>query len=228
MSAERLNASPALLALLRSKPIRDPATLRGYETGEIATQPANRRSKSQGLPFLQHGPYGTGRRYLDENNRATRHERRRMRGGDGRLPHSIRHQYTEGQRAALSVVGQEVAKSGRCELAIQRIATLAGVAIRTVQYALRRAATLGHLAIVERPQRGRKSLTNVIRIAVKEWATWLKPKRSAAQGIGCKDVHTTEIKKDRTSGNASTKPTEEAYEGEQAAKTARHRRVRRE
>jgi len=229
MSAERLDASPALLALMRSKPMPDAQTLRGWETGVTATLPARGRGRFAALPFLQSGPFGAGRRYVNENQRSARFERRRMRGGDGRLPHSIRHKYTEGQRAALSVIGQAVARSGRCELAIERIAVLAGVAIRTVQYAIRRAATLGHLAVVERPQRGRRSLTNVLRVAVKEWAAWLKPKHAADQNIGCKGVHATEIKTDRTRGKISARETEGAWERERAADAVppdRHGQVR--
>lgn len=223
MSAERLDASPALLALMRSKPVTDAQTVRGWETGSIQSKPANPFPTGTGFrsgasPFLSIGPYGAGRRYLSENQRATRYERRRMRGGDGRLPHSIRGHYTEGHRAVLSVIGAEFARSGRCELSIERIAVLAGVSIRTVQYAIRRAKLLGHLAIVERPQRRRKSLTNIIRIAVSEWIAWLKPKR--AQVTGCKGLHTTEIKEVRTSGKVSEQGTERAFEREQAAGAA--------
>lgn len=136
--------------------------------------------------------YGAGRRLRTEGQRATAYQQRRKRGGDGRLPYNMRAQYTEGQRAVLSVIGEEVAKSGQCSYPVEKLAALAGVGVRTVQYAISRAKTLGHLAITYRPQRGRRSLSNIVRVAAADWMTWLKPKLKKPKDIGCKAVHTEE------------------------------------
>jgi hypothetical protein len=77
-------------------------------------------------------------------------------------------------------VATEIKASGACEKSIKEIADIAGVCRTTVQNTLHEARRLGHLRIQERPQRGRKSLTNVIEILSKEWLSWIKrgPRRS--------------------------------------------------
>lgn len=140
------------------------------------------------------GAYGSLRRMRTEGQRASAHATRRKRGGDGRLPHDMRCEYTEGQRAVLSVIGEQVAKSGTCSFPMERLAAVAGVGVRTVQYAIRRAQTLGHLAVTYRPRRGKPSLTNIVRVVAKKWLSWLRPKAQEAKNIGCKKVHTMENK----------------------------------
>jgi hypothetical protein len=114
-----------------------------------------------------------------------------MMGGAGRMPHSIRHHYTEGERAVLAVIACEVKRHGQCELPVGRIAAIAGVSDRTVQYALKTASSLelGHIAIERRPRPGKKNLTNVVRIVAREWIAWLRYEPAGSADIGCKTVH---------------------------------------
>jgi len=117
--------------------------------------------------------------------------RRRQLGGSGALPDPLRQSYTEGQRAVLCVIAGEVKKSGRCDLPIDKIGALAGVGRTTVQTTLHEARRLGHLRIQERPQRGRKSLTNVVEILSKEWLAWIKrgPHRSVSDRVQSTNGH---------------------------------------
>jgi hypothetical protein len=97
-------------------------------------------------------------------DRVVSRERRRALGGSGALPDGLRRQYTEGQRAVLTIIAGEVKHHGICDLPIDKIAALAGVCRTTVQTTLHEARRLGHLKITERPVRGSKSLTNLIEI----------------------------------------------------------------
>jgi hypothetical protein len=106
-------------------------------------------------------------------DRAASRARRRMLGGSSSLPDTLRHHYTEGMRAVLTVIAGEVKRQGRCCLPIDQVAALAGVCRTTVQSTLHEARRLGHLTITKRPRPGQKSLTNVVEIASPEWRVWL-------------------------------------------------------
>lgn len=119
-------------------------------------------------------------------DRQARLERRRDLGGAGNMPSAIRRSFTEGQRAALTIIAGEVKRHGQCELSIDEIADRAGCRRTTVQNAVHEARRLGLITVIERPQRGRKSLTNVVRIVSKEWVTWLKRGPIAHRQTGSK------------------------------------------
>jgi hypothetical protein len=121
-------------------------------------------------------------------DRKASRERRRMLGGSAVLPPNLRPHYTEGQRAVLCIVAGEVKHHGICDLPIDKIAALAGVCRTTVQTTLHEARRLFHLRITERPQWGRKSLTNVVEIISPEWLTWTKRGPTAHRPIGSNSV----------------------------------------
>lgn len=100
------------------------------------------------------------------------------------LPPQLRCAYTEGQRAVLTIVAGEIKHHGVCDLPIDKIAALAGVCRTTVQTTLHEGRRLFHIKVTERPQWGRKSLTNVIKIASPEWLIWLKRGPTAHRPIG--------------------------------------------
>ncbi|PWB90683.1 hypothetical protein C5688_09160 [Methylocystis sp. MitZ-2018] len=108
------------------------------------------------------------------HDRQASRDRRRTLGGSAVMPPNLRCHYTEGQRAVLCIIAGEVKHSGNCDLPIDKIAALAGVCRSTVQNALHEARRLGHIKITERPQPGRKNLTNVVHIVSAEWLTWIK------------------------------------------------------
>jgi hypothetical protein len=122
-------------------------------------------------------------RQRSPDREASRHRRRRL-GGSSALPDSLRHHYTEGQRAVLCVVAGEVKRHGICDWPIDKIGAVAGVCRTTVQTALHEARRLGHLKITERPQRGRKNLPNIIEIVSPKWREWMRRAPSAARMIG--------------------------------------------
>lgn len=159
------------------------------ENGTYPTRgPSRLPFKTVRLPGL--GPFGEGARRQRSRDRAASRRRKRMMGGSGRMPHSIRHHYTEGERAVLSVVACEVKRHGLCDLPVGKIAAIAGVCERTVQYALKAASSLelAHVMIERRPRPGKKNLTNVIRIVSREWLAWLRYEPDQPAGIGCKTV----------------------------------------
>lgn len=111
-------------------------------------------------------------------------ERRRKWASSGRLPPQIAAVFTLAEQAALSVVGAEVAKRGRCELCHEAVAAIAGVSRSTVRAALRRARSLGFLSTEERRLTPWRSLTNVVRIISAEWKSWSQRERRAIGSEG--------------------------------------------
>ncbi len=118
----------------------------------------------------------------DESRRKSR-DRRRMLGGSSALPPNLRCLFTQGEQAVLTVVANEVIRHGRCDMCIDEIGARAGVGRTTVQNAVHEACRNGLIKKVERPQRGRKSLTNVIEIISKQWLVWLgnRPSRRGSK-----------------------------------------------
>jgi len=119
-------------------------------------------------------------------DRQASRERRRMLGGSAVLPPQLRCTYTEGQRSVLTIIAGEVKHHGICDLPIDKIAALAGVCRTTVQTTLHEARRLFHIKVTERPQWGRKSLTNIVQIISDEWLMWLKRGPTAHRPIGSK------------------------------------------
>lgn len=99
--------------------------------------------------------------------------RRRTLAASGLIPAAIAARFTTGEAAALAVVAVEVMRRGRCALALDHIAALAGISRTTAQTAFRIAARLGIISVTERRQPGWRSLPNIIRIADKGWAGWI-------------------------------------------------------
>ncbi len=105
---------------------------------------------------------------------ATSIARRRQLAGSGAVPGRIAAEFTLGETAALTVIAREVQRRGRCELAIDAIAAMAGTCRSVVQNALRHARRLGLVTVTERRRRGRKSDTNIVEVASPEWRLWLR------------------------------------------------------
>ena len=140
------------------------------------------------------------RRHLSEEERVARRHRKRKLGGSSALPDTLRHHFTEGERAALCVAAGEVKRHGILDLSIGEIADIAGVGRTTVQNAFHEARRLGLIKITERPVPGLKNLPNVVEIISPEWLTWIKRGPSAARPLGSnsfKNVSTLKIKEER-------------------------------
>jgi hypothetical protein len=104
------------------------------------------------------------------------------------LPDTLRHLFTEGQRAVLCIIMMEIKRRGICDWPIDKIAAQAGVCRTMVQTTLHEARRVGLLDITERPMRGQKSLTNLIRIISKEWLVRIERAQSTRGRIGSKLV----------------------------------------
>lgn len=201
MSAQPYAVSESLLRNL-AKPIRNEAVFQAALDGSLLTRPAqkgphpglNRQARRLSQRFE--------RKWQRSPDRAASVRRRRQLGGSSSMPDTIRHHYTEGQRAALAVVSGEVKHHGVCDLPIDRIAAVAGVSRTTVQNALREARALGHIFVEARPRPGQKNLTNLVRIVSGEWMGWLKRGPSLTRSIGFKTIHPTK-NQDHSSSTAS-------------------------
>jgi hypothetical protein len=122
------------------------------------------------------------------DRQASRDRRRRL-GGSSALPDTLRHHYTEGQRAVLCIIAGEIKHHNICDLPIDKIAALAGVCRTTVQTTLHEARRLGHIKITERPVPGRKHLPNIVEIVSLEWRAWIKRGRISHRPIGSKSTN---------------------------------------
>jgi hypothetical protein len=143
-------------------------------------------------------------------DRQASRERRRRLGGSSALPDTLRHHYTEGQRAVLCIVAGEIKHHGTCDLLIDEIGALAGVCRTTVQTTLHEPRRLGHIEITERPVPGRKNLTNIVKIIFREWKTWIERGPMAHRPIGSKTLHNTA---NLVSPTKSTERKQEAWQG---------------
>lgn len=189
MSAAPIHGVSESLLRTLGKPIRNEEVFRAVLDGSFQTRPANpdAQPNRQARRISQR----LGRRWQRSPDRAASVRRRRQLGGSSSMPDTIRHHYTEGQRAALAVICGEIKHHGVCDLAIDRIAAVAGVSRTTVQNALREARELGHIIVEARPRRGQKNLTNLVRVVSAEWVAWLKRGPSLARSIGFKTIHPT-------------------------------------
>ena len=165
-----------------------------FEQGAIPTKPAAKPTARN----VKASRVVPRQRPRSPDRQASRDRRRRL-GGSSALPDTLRHHYTEGQRAVLCIIAGEVKHHGICDLPIDRIAALAGVCRTLVQTTLHEARRLGHLKVTERPMRGRKSLTNLVAIVSPEWRTWIKRGPSAHRPIGSKSVNLVSTTKSKDS-----------------------------
>ena len=132
---------------------REPVRLVGVVAGRISIFPPRRSPRS-----------------LD---RIASRDRRRLLACSGPMPPALAARFTEGQRAVLKIVADEIAAHRECGLCIDAIAGRAGVCRRLAQSAIRLAEGDGLLTIEERRHQGRKNSPNLVRIISREWQAWI-------------------------------------------------------
>jgi hypothetical protein len=141
------------------------------------------------------------RRRQRSPNLAVSRERRQVVAGTHALPPGPCRVLTQGERAVLVIVCRAVAVTGRCDLSNGEISARAGVTCRHAQRAIRLAADMGLISVQERPQKGAKHQTNVIRVRCPQLAAWIKrwgqgdkrvaPRETKVQREGRKPAGTT-------------------------------------
>ncbi|TBB67738.1 hypothetical protein ELH42_16920 [Rhizobium ruizarguesonis] len=202
VSAALLRTLPRLMARVRS----------GSSEALHATRPATQ-------PHLKQAAHCASDRVVAEaiRRRPTTEERekeigrRRTWAGGGNMPPDVRSRYSEAERAALSVIAEQCKRKGFCDLSLDEIARLAGVGRTSIQNAIRKARSKerAHISVRERPQRGSKSLTNIIKIICSSWLGWI------ARAIGFKRLNTSETAV-KYSLSKSPKEAKQAFEKEGA------------
>lgn len=199
--------SAALLRNLAGRKWKDDDLARAFSTGEAHTRKASKgAAKLVSAVTCRFIRPGTRKHPTSPDKEASR-RRRRSWAGSG-MPRAMWKDYTEGERAVLCVVGDQVRRHGYCDLPIDRIAAVAGVSRTTCQNAMRKArnAERRHVTVEERPRAGRKNLTNIIRIVSTSWLAWLK------RSIGFKGLSPTVAKEDKPSKTEPVVKLQEAYE----------------
>jgi hypothetical protein len=109
-------------------------------------------------------PTGSARRLPRQRSPDRQASIERRRNLSTEVPRPIRARYTEGQAAALAVIGQEVQKHGYCDKSVPEIAARAGVCERIVQEATQLAKEDRHITVEYRRRSPFRNDTNVIHI----------------------------------------------------------------
>ena len=113
-------------------------------------------------------------------------ERRRRWTSSGWLPPQLAARFTMAETAVLSTVAAQVVKHGRCDLALDHVAALAGVGRTPLGHPRSPAPQHGRLPGEVRRLRAFRNDTNVVRIVSAEWQSWISMRRSSGQGVGAK------------------------------------------
>ena len=108
-------------------------------------------------------------------DRQKSYERRHRLAFSGVMPRWLAERLTVGAMAVMRIVADLQRERGYCDLSLAEIAARAGVCRKTALRAMHAAGPDGEglISIQERPRRGRKHLTNVVRIVSPEWLSWL-------------------------------------------------------
>jgi hypothetical protein len=130
--------------------------------------------KGPRAPTAQKRAYAAPRPPCRSPDRAKSIRRRRAAAASGAVPSRLAASFTLGELAVLSIIAGEVRRKGDCQLCIDAIAAQAGTSRSVVQRALKQARALGLVHVEERPQPGRKNLTNVVTVTSPDWRAWLK------------------------------------------------------
>lgn len=189
-------------ALLRTTLVARPASSLDskFERGEGTRAVTHAHLRQAASLATDHVVRAVSRRRPIPEERVKQTERRRKWGGGSKMPDHLRARFSEGERAALSVVAQRCKESGFCVLCVDAIANIAGVGRTTVQNAIRKASGRCSstdkrqplISVRERPQTGGKNLPNVIKIICASWLSWISR-------IGFKRLSTSESESKITS-----------------------------
>jgi hypothetical protein len=102
------------------------------------------------------------------------YERRHRLAFSGVMPRFLAPNLTIGDMAVMRVVCDEYVRAGGCELSLAEIAARAGVCRKTAKRATQNARDQRLISIEERPVRGQRHRSNLIRVISFEWLKWLR------------------------------------------------------
>jgi hypothetical protein len=106
--------------------------------------------------------------------RAVATERRRRLAYSGPLPPQLAARFTLGELSCLRIIADEIRQRGFCALTLGAISARAGCCRELARRTLRKAEREGLLTVEERRRPGQINLPNVVRMASKEWASWVE------------------------------------------------------
>lgn len=141
------------------------------EAQELSERIEARKPKRPTGPSFH--PATTTKRPRSPNKQASIERRRRLARASP-VPPELVHEFTQAEHAALTVICGEVTRCGVCTWCLDKIAAIAGTCRTVVKSALRKARANGLLHRQERRRKGRKSLTNIVRVLRRSWGSWLK------------------------------------------------------
>ena len=119
-------------------------------------------------------------------------ERRRSWAAGSWMPPAMAARFTTAENAALAVIIREIATTGSCGLAAAAIAGRAGISASSARNAVREARRRGVLHVEERRIRYDRNEPNLITIASRELALWVRTRaRMSGQGGGIKSLTPT-------------------------------------
>ncbi len=119
-------------------------------------------------------------------------ERRRSWAAGSWVPPALAAGFTQAENAVLAVIIHEIAITGRCGLPMGAVAARAGVCITSARNAVREARRSGLLHVEERRLSYDRNLPNLITVASRELALWMRTRaRVEGQRGGVKSVSPT-------------------------------------
>ncbi|MCW0001484.1 hypothetical protein OE766_25000 [Pararhizobium sp. YC-54] len=103
--------------------------------------------------------------------------RRRALAKECVIPTSIATKFTISKLAVLAVIARAVVDRGSCNMSLPEIAARAGVGCTTARYAIRDAARMGLITVIENRVNSTWNRPNTIRIVCDRWRKWLNGHR---------------------------------------------------
>jgi hypothetical protein len=186
-------------------------TVSDEEAARLATLLEARRgvARAQGARHSGFKPISfTPRRPQRSPDRQRSLLRRRQIASAGGMPPFLAAGFTVAEQSVLAIIAGEVRLHGTCDRSIDELVARSGTSRSTVQRAIRAAGFAGLTVKQERPRRGQKSETNVIRIVSKEWLAWIRrgpPRQSAGNRVSILKPHGQQDLESESSNEESRK-----------------------
>ena len=170
------------------------AVWKGFAAGAVSEDEAQRLAEEiEARKVLQVATPVAGRRPVGSRPRSSASMARRRSWAAGSwMPPAMAAGFTQAENAALAVIIREIATTGSCELPAAAIAGRAGISTSSARNAVREARRRGILHVVERRISYNRNQPNLVKIASRELALWVRTRsRTDRSGGGVKSVTPT-------------------------------------